>query len=516
MFLDVPCGCCPECLEQRKSDYFVRIYKEYEHCIANGGLCYFETLTYNESSIPRLFGRICFSRDHIAQFIKAVKRGLSRYGYSFGKNGSNHLHYFVTCEYGDECGRCHYHVILFLYCPCLSVEVLKPILNRAWNPLPKGISEENAEALTHSYYEKLAAGIKPEPNELDYSPYEYFPRGFLNPSRGYKTLFGKKQHVSIYTWLVNDYVFLSYAAKYCVKQLKFEDQFSEWYDELVKKELSLPSCMRFNQVFNKQKIYHLVGPFVLCSNNLGYCMAPEISDDVLRDGSIKLSATYKGIDKDFAIPQYIKRKLLKDFTKETRSDGSIYVRWFNNERGITYLSDKKTFAYGIKKLALRFGNRIANAARFAQVYGSSITEAERTRLNYYLSLIDDQFENQSLDLQTLAEYFKYIHSTYCPGHDHVYIDPFEMCLNSADPTRCQIFQLDHTETVYNRTLPFIDGIVRSEQLAVYRGCDVVLASLDAIYGYFTKNKLFTKFLKLSFEQNYLNNEKINSIRLDSA
>lgn len=50
--LVAPCGKCPECRAAICSDYQTRAYFEYLRTISRDGFVVFDTLTYNEGSVP--------------------------------------------------------------------------------------------------------------------------------------------------------------------------------------------------------------------------------------------------------------------------------------------------------------------------------------------------------------------------------------------------------------------------------------------------------------------------------
>lgn len=78
-----------------------------EHHIEKPLYSYFITLTYDKEHIPQFNGRDCFSKKDISVFLDSLKHRLSRDGYTY--------RYFLTCEYGEEGYRPHYHAVLFLY-----------------------------------------------------------------------------------------------------------------------------------------------------------------------------------------------------------------------------------------------------------------------------------------------------------------------------------------------------------------------------------------------------------------
>lgn len=101
----VPCGKCPVCRMKYRKQMAIRI--KMEQNIDKPRYSYFITLTYDDSFIPQYKGRNCFSKEDVTRFLDSLKHRLFRDGYTY--------RYFLTCEYGEEGYRPHYHAILFLY-----------------------------------------------------------------------------------------------------------------------------------------------------------------------------------------------------------------------------------------------------------------------------------------------------------------------------------------------------------------------------------------------------------------
>lgn len=117
----VPCGSCPVCRMKYRKQMAARILMEQN--IEKPVYSYFITLTYDESNIPTVNGRHCFSKEHVTTFLDSVKHRLSRDGYTY--------RHFLTCEYGEEGYRPHYHCLFFLYrksgdISCVSYPRLTP------------------------------------------------------------------------------------------------------------------------------------------------------------------------------------------------------------------------------------------------------------------------------------------------------------------------------------------------------------------------------------------------------
>lgn len=127
LWLEVPCGECEECRTIQHSQYYMRLKSECEWAIKNCYNIYFCTLTYKNSHLPKLRVPIyneqwkevgsedinAFSRKDWSKFYDSIVKPLRR-KYNVGVNGSLNVRYFIACEYGEERGRSHYHILIFV------------------------------------------------------------------------------------------------------------------------------------------------------------------------------------------------------------------------------------------------------------------------------------------------------------------------------------------------------------------------------------------------------------------
>ena len=117
-FAYVPCGKCPECRQQYKSEWAFRLSVELESLKRQGWLIGFGTLTYNNQHLPFIpkeafennakFRKIqCFRRSDARTFVDSLRKELHSHYHLKG------LRYFVASEYGEHTKRSHIH---FLFC----------------------------------------------------------------------------------------------------------------------------------------------------------------------------------------------------------------------------------------------------------------------------------------------------------------------------------------------------------------------------------------------------------------
>lgn len=111
----VPCGCCKDCLKQQQDDWFVRAFFEYKRVKDAGGDAWFPLLTYRDEELPEYhdeefdFHMPAFRREDIKKFRDKFRTILTRAGYD-----ASGIRYMSDPEYGEEKGRSHFHMLLFI------------------------------------------------------------------------------------------------------------------------------------------------------------------------------------------------------------------------------------------------------------------------------------------------------------------------------------------------------------------------------------------------------------------
>lgn len=98
--VQVPCGYCSECLNQKAKSTTFRIMKEVQEHKFN----WFVTLTYDDEHLPSNYSLV---QDEISKFNKKLKVYLNRAG------KKSDFRFYGVGEYGSQTARPHYHVIYF-------------------------------------------------------------------------------------------------------------------------------------------------------------------------------------------------------------------------------------------------------------------------------------------------------------------------------------------------------------------------------------------------------------------
>ncbi|QCS36417.1 replication initiator protein [Capybara microvirus Cap3_SP_352] len=174
----------------------VRSYYHYKYIkdVCNG-LCFFVTLTYNDTNLPYYYNIPCFYRDDIQKFIKLLRYYLSQKGHFT-------LSYLITKEFGEDKHRPHYHCLFFLDNNNISIKDFIHLVRLSW--------------CGSDYASKS-------------SPSEYSKGGIVSASRknGY---------------LVNDFRAALYTAKYVCKDCYADAVYKEvrsYIEDLFTKDLYL-------------------------------------------------------------------------------------------------------------------------------------------------------------------------------------------------------------------------------------------------------------------------------------
>ena len=98
--IQVPCGCCRECLADNSKQWAFRILKEAAQYENN----YFITITYNDENIPN---NRMLDKNFFTDFNKKLKTYLTRKGLN------SDFRFYGVGEYGSKTARPHYHCIYF-------------------------------------------------------------------------------------------------------------------------------------------------------------------------------------------------------------------------------------------------------------------------------------------------------------------------------------------------------------------------------------------------------------------
>lgn len=263
VMLQVPCGKCCECRDQKAFDLQMRCEYALIGALSQGGYGFFDTLTYKPECLPHYENIPCFSRKDVGAFIKRLR---SRIDYHLRNNSSynaaNVLDYCLVSEFGGDYGRPHYHILFFISCPAsvLSVATLKWFITESW---------------TYGFVDGM-------------------------------------QHT--YNHIINSTNIVRYITKYVTK-------FSEWfkkYDEDLQKIFSDNGVNSKNHI---KQVRRKMMPFYRCSEDLGVSALKNSSDFDIVNGTIKLSTSYG--PKIYPLSRYFKYKFYYRLTR--CNDKYIYL-----------------------------------------------------------------------------------------------------------------------------------------------------------------------------------------------
>lgn len=168
--ISIPCGKCPECLQQKRDGYFIRCLHEFHACKERA---FFVTLTYDKLHLPLYehcdpatnseYVVSMWYKPHVQKYLKSVndtlvlrlakKHGITRSvagkltheWCEFIKKIGRVIKYLVVCERGsnrsyiDDYGklrqatqRPHYHAIIFLTHPELDFKEVDELIHSRW------------------------------------------------------------------------------------------------------------------------------------------------------------------------------------------------------------------------------------------------------------------------------------------------------------------------------------------------------------------------------------------------
>lgn len=109
-FIDVPCGKCAHCMQNKRTEWSIRLQKELQFASS----AVFVTLTYSDDYF---YDYMLKASDFQAAYIhcksvhkKDLQDFMKRFRYH---DGSPNIRYFAVGEYGEKTYRPHYHLLLF-------------------------------------------------------------------------------------------------------------------------------------------------------------------------------------------------------------------------------------------------------------------------------------------------------------------------------------------------------------------------------------------------------------------
>lgn len=273
----VPCGHCADCRRKMQNSWKFRMNSEFLYLKQQGWNVAFCTLTYSEDRLPYLPEEVfkdpsqyreipCFSKADVRSWIDAVRHYCKRH-YRF-VNGDN-IRYFICSEYGELSHRPHYHALL------------------AW---PSRVDYKTMHEICQERWIK---------NGL------FFPQNYLGDAANNCLSFEVVGDAS---------KVLAYCSKYVCKDLSFIDETQDIdFYKMKDYEVGDPEYVL-------AKLYKDCCPFHLQSKSLGFEPFKDLNDDQKLD-LIEHGKAFQGDGDMFAIPMYIKNRLLYDRYYEIDEEG---------------------------------------------------------------------------------------------------------------------------------------------------------------------------------------------------
>lgn len=138
LYNTVACGKCMECRDIKATSWNIRAYYEYKDTINCRGFVLFVTLTYNPSHLPvyelidtntgELNYIPCFSKSDIQSFHNKLRKQFKR-----DKGYDLPIKYLLTCEYGGNTHRPHYHALYFIKLPQSYAPYIRSLIRQKWD-----------------------------------------------------------------------------------------------------------------------------------------------------------------------------------------------------------------------------------------------------------------------------------------------------------------------------------------------------------------------------------------------
>ncbi|QCS36082.1 hypothetical protein [Capybara microvirus Cap1_SP_119] len=308
--------------------YSVRNYYEYKSVIDSGGQCFFYTLTHNDSSIVRLYGRSFPNYEGLRNLVNgAFKKRIE-------KLTNCRFTYFAVTEFGEGKGyrgldnNPHYHILFYLH-PCTEKGSYVPI------------SSNDFCELVRYYWQGDKYHYKDSLHILEPKDYIYGIASPSNINNGEVTNFSAIRYCCKYITKDSYYqVFRKNLLKdiyySIVKQLTLCDDIDIQTDPNYVTSRLISFCGSLNTAFDfineqQKKIYCSLYSYihlVHCSKKLGSLGLEYIDYD---NNSLTIPfPDSKGSLRQCSLPLYYYRKVCYDITKNYRGN----VHYYLNDYGI--------------------------------------------------------------------------------------------------------------------------------------------------------------------------------------
>lgn len=399
-YLSVPCGHCTECRMHKADDWYIRNYFEYVDCKEKGGYAQLFTLTYNDDNLPRCTSSNlpAFSREHVKGYLKRVR---DRIGYGT-------LRFFLSCEYGDEFHRPHYHFVFYVD-GSVPRAVLLSALRESWT-------------------------------------------------------FGFTYTSDIEDGLVQDVRGIRYAAKYATKDLLQDDWYKKQCEKLrfsiQKKYHKYSELKRYNLlcdgIYNREyKEFKKHRPFIQCSQHFGALGLQFLRENerYLVDGYMRIPSPFKADGDKLKVPLYYERKLMYDVVKKYRTDTDYVPVYYLNEYGYNIKMKRLDIELGAFKHQLKKLQRVYDMPKFR-----ASNDAADIDFN-----IPDFFKQPHLTDRWLKQY---LYARNYTGHDYerdnLRLRPFDINQYEVDYYQYKLLGLSSPYS--------IDGILWSDLSSWHYEC----------------------------------------------
>lgn len=446
--MSVACGKCAHCVTRKRDEYSFRTYWHTYDTINNGGYVLFDTLTYSDKYLPRLFDFInpddyvgynlenhsCFNRVHYKLFFKRLRRRIQS---QFGLTDA--ITYFLSTEYGDDdryTHRPHYHFLIFVKFKCIHPLWLSRIIAQCWQ------------------YGRT--------DGIVYKPLKYVARHVY----GYDLGFGLNTETHILRAVTH------YVAKYINKSIKFQN--------VIDKRISTMELALIKDDDSSEKIKNVlsqISMFHQHSQGYGLSYLKYLGDEekqALKHDMCLLPDKVK-IVKSLPLPTYYMRKLYYECIKV--GDKRLWqLTEFGKQHKInSYISNIKKQVESYENLYLTL----------SPVQKSELNRLLGTRTFYDL-VIYNTFYCGRLRHHTACNYYTHITNLELSEQEELYTSWLDVILhsfdnNSLDKTTCAV--CDDFKDV------FVNNYIGD-----------VITDVDAEYPFFKMDK--KEFISLyTFNQN---------------
>lgn len=363
----VPCKCnkCVECVDEKNQDFATRFYFDADYTMKQGGYVYLDTLTYNDTNLPKHYKIAHFNNEDVKRFKRNMEKEIVEYILKYHNRNKSADNYneakalyrkdfkiLLVSEYGGDFHRPHYHLAIFNRIPEVNCVMVEYAVMHSWiNSKGKRLGGVEARPCVEKVVKNAVATAK------------YLSKYLTKHDDYYESLRDRRKEL--------------------VEKFGKDSKLVKKFDKLYETEFK-PKTHPYQGFGSKLENYYKV-------------------DDLLVSNKVTIPDSFM-VAKEVKVPAYTVRRLFKDRIR--REDGTYKEVWNNN--GIKFIHTHESLKFeGLKRFYKTIIDNIETYSKYIR-YNDDIKDSDVAK--YYKDRINSILGERTLD--DFIEYILYYRGRY--------------------------------------------------------------------------------------------------------